>query len=339
MRWVRWKGVPWDFIEQTLRLLSAHHVDFLVVGEVCAMLQTAWPSTRTLSLWFRPTDENRHRLVEVLRTLRPRSSGRRRPILITEATLQTGEPLFCEMESGSVLLVAQLPGLVYEQALAQSDELFLSPFVIRVLSFADLEQTAELPPYHPLLDLPWGMRGSYRGPPFRVPGHLFPGHMFRDAGEHASAEDRYGHALRTLGEPVLTPSVQSGLESYRFLWLRTWGKPLCVRIESGPAGKRLVAGRLSGRGGYDLGAVEARHERALSQAEWDAAQQRLERSTLWMTPPPAYEVVDGAVWLLEHARPGLHRGRCENSPAETSELHQAGTLLLNLAGKALVEPQ
>src|SRR6266481_2721376 len=48
--------------------------------------------------------------------------------------------------------------------------------------------------------------------------------------EDAFNREWYSKHLRSMAEPSLSCGEPRG-ESYRFLWLRTWGRPIAVRVE------------------------------------------------------------------------------------------------------------
>ena len=53
----------------------------------------------------------------------------------------------------------------------------------------------------------------------------------------------------------MLPRTDCGLESYRFLWLRTFHKPIAVRVWSADSRYYLVVKELSGQGGYEPGRI------------------------------------------------------------------------------------
>lgn len=335
------RSVSWDFIRQNLIFFAAHRIDFLIVGEVAIQFHVSGCCVESLSIWFRPTPENKALLVSAIRELHPRSGGRQRPISLEVSSLQAGVPYLCDVEGGSLLLVDALPGLDYDRAFQDADDLALADVSVRVLSFKDLETTLALPQVHRSLAICLDILRRDRWPPLRIPIEFFPCGMFYDAGDHASCEDWYGKHLKALGELPLHRMVEQDAEIYRLLLLPTFTRPLCVRIEHRPAETRLMAARLSGRGGYEPGVVDKKQERLVKQAEWERARQILARPALWQTPRQnsRHYTLDGTVWVLEHARPGLHRGKRESCPATTSEIQRAGRLLLELAGNGFADAE
>ncbi len=113
-------------------------------------------------------------------------------------------------------------------------------------------------------------------------GGYFPAGMTRQTfkcAEHRKANpilsplkvDWYSRQLAAAGERSLV-SMAAGEKSaenvYRFTWLRSFDKPVFIRIqEIAPGAFQMTASRLSGTGGYEPGTVEVRIERKLSDAE------------------------------------------------------------------------
>jgi hypothetical protein len=57
-----------------------------------------------------------------------------------------------------------------------------------------------------------------------------------------------------MSEPSLSCD-RTGAETYRFLWLRTWGHPIAVRIAGLSTGGLISAVELDGAGGYGPGTI------------------------------------------------------------------------------------
>jgi hypothetical protein len=58
----------------------------------------------------------------------------------------------------------------------------------------------------------------------------------------------YSQHLRAMSEPSLSCGRPKG-EVYRFLWLRTWGRPVAVRVEAAPGDLFVAAVELDGAAG------------------------------------------------------------------------------------------
>ena len=132
--------------------------------------------------------------------------------------------------------------------------------------------------------------------PQRVLGERLP-----QFDEDAFTREWYSKHLRAMAEPSLSCGQSSG-ESYRFLWLRTWGRPIAVRIETGPS-NTLTAVELDGAGGYEPGKVSRRVQRPLNGDEWKTLSHALKTTGFWKMPGrlPNHGF-DGARWILRSER-------------------------------------
>ena len=105
-----------------------------------------------------------------------------------------------------------------------------------------------------------------------------------------------------MSEPSLSCKINAA-ESYRFLWLRTWGAPVAVRVDLIGDVATLSAVALDGEGGYEPGVVVKRVERKLSREEWKAITTGLDSIAFWNLPARIHDVgLDGAEWILEGRR-------------------------------------
>src|SRR4030081_3548113 len=83
--------------------------------------------------------------------------------------------------------------------------------------------------------------------------HYFPDRAFCAPREAGLCERWYAKHLRAMREPSLWESSKdTSLESYRFLWLRSFHHPVSARLEVAKDGTaQLFVKVLSGQGGYD----------------------------------------------------------------------------------------
>ncbi len=142
---------------------------------------------------------------------------------------------------------------------------------------------------------------------------------------------------KAASEPSLYQVSQTGApggSTLRFTWLRSFHAPVFVRLETGPAGEmRLIAKQLTGKGGYEPGAVGKTVERILSSDEQAGLKAMLERTRLFELPPVWCGIggTDGARWIFESAGPERYRLINWQSPQE-GPMHEAGLFLLSLTG-------
>ena len=91
-------------------------------------------------------------------------------------------------------------------------------------------------------------------------------------------------------------------EEYRFLWLRTFNKPIAIRIWATADSAQMRVVRLSGAGGYDPGHVESDKTVKISSDNWKRFRDSVAKAQFWQMPTkdPHEELgLDGSQWILE----------------------------------------
>lgn len=161
------------------------------------------------------------------------------------------------------------------------------------------------------------------------------GHGF--AAVDSSEADWFSSEWRAAEEPSLyeqsiTPSG-SIAKSYRFTWLRSFHAPVFVRVDEDAIGEmRLVAKRLSGRGGYKPGRIAATVSRALTMAEKDRLRQALTSANVAHLDPINCAIgTDGAQWIFEVRDGASYRFVNRWSPP-SGPVRQLGELLVSFTG-------
>jgi hypothetical protein len=129
----------------------------------------------------------------------------------------------------------------------------------------------------------------------------------------------YSAFLRAMGEPSLSCGAPPRGESYRFLWMPTFHRPIAVRVTLRPAGGVLVAIELDGKAGYSVGKVIRRTERILDEPTAITIRTRVVGSGFWGLPTQLSDVggTDGARWVLEGQVDGVHHIVDRWSPTHT----------------------
>jgi hypothetical protein len=116
--------------------------------------------------------------------------------------------------------------------------------------------------------------------------------------EDSYVREWYSKHLRAMGEPSLSCSDYRP-ESYRFLWLRTFGRPIAVRIEIGRS-IDLIAVELDGAGGGEPGEIARKIQRQLQANEWTTLSTALRNTAVWTMPSrDSRHGWDGAQWVFE----------------------------------------
>jgi hypothetical protein len=134
-----------------------------------------------------------------------------------------------------------------------------------------------------------------------------------------------------MSEPSLSCQQPPG-DVYRFLWLRTWGAPIAVRIERTADIATLTAVQLDGSGGYHPGQVARNVQRTLTSTEWTAIKQALSAAAFWTMPSRfTEEKHDGARWIVE-GRSGARYHLTDRWSPETGAYRELCLLLVRLAG-------
>lgn len=154
--------------------------------------------------------------------------------------------------------------------------------------------------------------------------------------------------LEAMGEEPL--SQRNADRAYRFLWLRTWARPVMVHIERTRGGVALEAKETDGSSESVPGTLSETTLRALPPGTWERLERAMDRSGFWTIDPAARDVnredlvvADGACWIVQGVRAreertvALHtehvlRG---NSSEENAALRDAALWMLELAGVEL----
>jgi len=147
----------------------------------------------------------------------------------------------------------------------------------------------------------------------------------------------YGGMLVAADEPSLYAASRrpdaSRRESWRFDWLRTFHKPVFIRVDRLANGAlSLTATRLDGKGGYSPGAVEARAHRMLTpqeEARFRAALQAADG--LDLPPSSCQRGADGAEWIFEANDKGAYRYVHRWTPQD-GPLRSLGETMIGLTG-------
>lgn len=145
-------------------------------------------------------------------------------------------------------------------------------------------------------------------------------------------KDWYARQLAAADEPPLYGATADG-SSLRFTWLRTFHKPIVVRLSGLETDTpRLIAKEMTGHGGYDPGKVGRIVKRFLTTEEADAIRALIARNRVLTEPVDACRFGnDGAEWLIESNGRTGYRFVKEWSP-ERGAMRDTGLALLKLTG-------
>ena len=119
--------------------------------------------------------------------------------------------------------------------------------------------------------------------------------------------DWYSRHLGAMDEAPLYFSDDGWLESYRFLWLRSFHHPVAVHIWRCGSVRFIAVKEMSGAGGYEPGKLTLNKTRELSMAEWNEFKRHLNDSCYWQLPTTDENVgFDGAQWIFEAVEGGRY---------------------------------
>jgi hypothetical protein len=124
-------------IEVTLRLLTRHEVEFIIIGGVAVSAHGSAYLTYDLDLAYARTRDNLKRLADALAPQhpRPRDFPADLPFVWSEQTIKQGTNFTLTTDLGNIDLLGEVAGLGdYEQVRAQSVVMSLFNLQCRVLS-------------------------------------------------------------------------------------------------------------------------------------------------------------------------------------------------------------
>lgn len=170
---------------------------------------------------------------------------------------------------------------------------------------------------------------SVRVPKSNVQTEFFPAQAM--SGKRFFINGWYSRHLEAMNELPLS-SLENEDESYRFLWLRTFHRPVAIHVWRAGDRHFLVLKRLNGRGGYAPGTSDLYWARSLSENDWDAFMLHLEHSAYWLMPTEDDRMFqDGAQWILEGYREGRYHVVDRQSP-DSGAYRDACMYLLRQSG-------
>jgi len=142
----------------------------------------------------------------------------------------------------------------------------------------------------------------------------------------------YSRNLVAMNEPSMFKRDERG-ERYRFLWLRSFGYPIAIRVEQEGDRRFIVTKESHGAGGYDTRRLLSESRRPLSAGEWFVLEDKLEQACFWRLPSIEEEPTgeDGAQWILEGQLDGRYHVVDRWSPT-SGAYREACMYLLRISG-------
>lgn len=132
----------------------------------------------------------------------------------------------------------------------------------------------------------------------------------------------FSRHLAALGEPPMNGLADARAEAYRFLWLRSFHRPVVVRVQSTVTGARVVTAITSGAGGYEPGTLVRRDSFTISRKAWEGLRQTVTDARLWSQPAEdsTRRGFDGAEWIFEGQRGSRYILAARWSPDTSQQL-------------------
>jgi len=141
--------------------------------------------------------------------------------------------------------------------------------------------------------------------PLNAQAKYFPAGAFGDPRGSQEWIGLYSKYLKAMGEPSLFDRSKAGFsQSYRFLWLRSFHKPVSVRLDVRNDGTAIVTVKVGEAPGVSaVGAIQ-KTTRTLSKREADSFLDQINSEGFWKLPPQEEPISgpDGARWILEGVR-------------------------------------
>lgn len=165
-------------------------------------------------------------------------------------------------------------------------------------------------------------------------GKYFPDKIFHEIqAVHDFIAKWYSSHLESMNEPSFFDLRQDRkIHSYRFLWLRSFDKPVCVRIEINSDGSAwLVSKMTKGIGGSGPGEIFIDATYPLSKNKAKTLLSCLENADFWnLTTKDDLQGNDGAQWIIEGVKNGKYHIVDRWSP-EDGPFREAALYLINLS--------
>ena len=147
----------------------------------------------------------------------------------------------------------------------------------------------------------------------------------------------FSSELHILEEPsLLESSNDTAVESYRFLWLRTFNQPIAVRLDIKADGTGVITTKVgNGESGfpYSTKALLTNVTRSVSRDEAKSFVKRVDEWQFWLLPAVDYEDhegLDGSAWVIEAVKAGRYHAAYRWSPdnrATACAVHDLGLAL------------
>jgi hypothetical protein len=143
----------------------------------------------------------------------------------------------------------------------------------------------------------------------------------------------YSDHLKALREaPLYVPKPDPKVETYRFIWLRTFHRPVVFRVDA-PRGAaaQFTIKVADGKGGYEPGKLVRNEKRDLDDETLDRIRGAFTHGKFFELPSLEDRGgADGATWIIEAVSGGRYHVVIRWSP-DAGPVHRIGKLLIEHA--------
>ena len=163
----------------------------------------------------------------------------------------------------------------------------------------------------------------------------FPDKAFSDDSRlDKFTRDWYSGQLKALEEPSLRArSKDTSLQSYRFVWLRTFHHPIAIRVDVRKDGTSIVTTKVaSGAGGYRPGKLVEHKTAALTLEQTQDLVAKISLEGFWGLSAYLAEGggCDGSEWIIEGSKDGKYHVVTRWSPTN-GLIYELGIAFIGLA--------
>jgi len=155
-------------------------------------------------------------------------------------------------------------------------------------------------------------------------------------GENQCSDDDYNRwfskYLSRMQESVLWQSNSEKEEIYRFLWLRTFRSPVCIRVNiSSDSSATLTTKVTNGAGGYLPGELIQNSTVTLSRNQKSKLLDTVNKNRFWTLEKGQSSGLDGSEWVIEGLRNGQYHVARIWSPEANNNIREIGMFMLKLS--------
>jgi hypothetical protein len=150
---------------------------------------------------------------------------------------------------------------------------------------------------------------------------------------HRLASSWYSSQLKALDEPPLfARRSYKNVECYRFTWLRTFHRPVVLRVDIKQSGDATFTIKVaSGKGGYEPGKLVREVRKPLAEPALTKLRSTVLDAKFFSLPTAGGdEGLDGSRWIVEVVRGGRYHVVSRWTPQD-GPVHQIGSQLIELA--------